>query len=267
MRKFATDVPLATNNLLLYTVVVASAPFQSFAHAVCSKQHRRQQQWAAPRAHKAQSIFSCWSWAEDGAVCQEHIKFFGETSKNFEGTLKCTLKFFGETFFHFFHSLDFLHSILLIGEFQIFVVEYLNIWTYLNYSNFPVPPQFKRFLAIDRRIMKKRFFLKKMTILKKDFKNRFLHIIHLSPSWKFASHKLILAHLYHHWVSPMTDCPQHLKLNWYSAEANTFGSISFFIGLAIHKHKLHQHWNVYKQAAKTIVILFGSPITPKTHHL
>jgi hypothetical protein len=153
--------------LLLYTVVVASAPFQSFAHAVCSKQHRRQQQWAAPCAHKAQSIFSCWSWAEDGAVCQEHIKFFGETSKNFEGTLKCTSKFFGETFFHFFHSSDFLHSILLIGEFQIFVVEYLNIWTYLNYSNFPVPPQFKRFLAIDRRIMKKRFFSKKDDYFKK----------------------------------------------------------------------------------------------------
>jgi hypothetical protein len=70
-------------------------------------------------------------------------------------------------FFHFFHSSDFLHSILLIGEFQIFVVEYLNIWTYLNYSNFPVPPQFKRFLAIDRRIMKKRFFSKKDDYFKK----------------------------------------------------------------------------------------------------
>jgi hypothetical protein len=51
--------------------------------------------------------------------------------RNFEGTLKETLKytskFFRETLFNFFHSSDFLHSILLIGEFQIFVVEYSNI--------------------------------------------------------------------------------------------------------------------------------------------
>jgi hypothetical protein len=71
---------------------------------------------------------------------------FEKTSKelwsNFEGTLKETSKFFGETLFNFFHSSDFLRSILLIGEFQIFVVEYSNIRTYLNYSNFPTAPYF-----------------------------------------------------------------------------------------------------------------------------
>jgi hypothetical protein len=48
-------------------------------------------------------------------------------------------------FFNFFLSSDFLRSTLLIEEFQIFVVVYSNIRTYLNYlnhSNFPAAPKF-----------------------------------------------------------------------------------------------------------------------------
>ncbi len=83
-------------------------------------------------------------------------KFFGETSKKhrrkFEGTLKetskYTSKFFEETFFNFFRSSDFLRSILLIGEFQIFVVEYSNIRTYSNYSNFLAAPERCRHVAV-----------------------------------------------------------------------------------------------------------------------
>jgi hypothetical protein len=126
---------------LFYMAIVASAPFQSFAHVANSTADSSNEQH---RVCTKLSVFSCWSWTEDGAVCQEHVKFFGETLKklrtNFEGTLKETSKFFGETLFNFFRSSDFLRSILLIGEFQIFVVEYSNIWTYSNYSNFPTAP-------------------------------------------------------------------------------------------------------------------------------
>jgi hypothetical protein len=38
---------------------------------------------------------------------------------------------------------------LLIGEFQIFVVEYSNFRTYSNYSNFPPAPSFRKFELVS----------------------------------------------------------------------------------------------------------------------
>jgi hypothetical protein len=85
MRKFAADVPLATNNLLFYMVVVASAPFQLpilFLKAA-------PQTAEMSSATCAQSIFSCWSQAKDGMVCVENMSNSSEKlQKNFKGTSK-----------------------------------------------------------------------------------------------------------------------------------------------------------------------------------
>jgi hypothetical protein len=66
---------------------------------------------------------------------------FEKTSKelwrNFERNFEVYFEVLRRNFFNFFHSSDFLRSTLLIEEFQIYVVEYSNIRTYLNYSNFP----------------------------------------------------------------------------------------------------------------------------------
>jgi hypothetical protein len=54
--------------------------------------------------------------------------------------LKSSKFLFGETFFTFFRSSEFLRSTLLIEEFQIFVVADLIIRTYSNHSNFSAAP-------------------------------------------------------------------------------------------------------------------------------